>query len=183
MNNAILLSEKCLNYDPSAERVVGYSTSFLNLRWLLSEEIAHVASHWPKLLGTNHPLQNLARDLILNSEKPSWGLIALLVSKAGGHLKSFTDIDQDKTAGQFQHSNSNKVQVYFIYQENKISTKKAVNRCNVKITERTYRDIVKEADVRSGAASGFSSPKKRKHPSPKKRRLTLGIEMVKWLVE
>ncbi|KAK9679632.1 hypothetical protein QE152_g39845 [Popillia japonica] len=72
--------------------------------------------------------------------------------------------------------------------------------------ERTYRDIVKEADVRLRAASGFSSRKKRKRPSPKslmaeretevirtivhnfyiteKRRPTLkGIEMVKWLVE
>ncbi|KAK9679633.1 hypothetical protein QE152_g39845 [Popillia japonica] len=75
-----------------------------------------------------------------------------------------------------------------------------------KTMERTYRDIVKEADVRLRAASGFSSRKKRKRPSPKslmaeretevirtivhnfyiteKRRPTLkGIEMVKWLVE
>ncbi|KAI4455527.1 hypothetical protein MML48_9g00004443 [Holotrichia oblita] len=38
-----------------------------------------------------------------------------------------------------------------------------------KIVERTYRDIAREADdVRLGAASGLSSPsKKRKRPSPK----------------
>ncbi|KAI4465117.1 geranylgeranyl pyrophosphate synthase [Holotrichia oblita] len=82
-----------------AERVVGYPTSFLNLRWLLSEEVANIASHLRKLFGTNHPLQNVARDLILNNEKPSWGLIVLLVSKAGGHIKSYTDVDEDKTAG------------------------------------------------------------------------------------
>ncbi|KRT82649.1 hypothetical protein AMK59_3750 [Oryctes borbonicus] len=82
-----------------AEKVVGYPTSFLNLRWLLSDEVANIASHLRKLLGTNHPLLSIAKDLILNSEKPSWGLLVLLVSKAGGHNKTFLDIDTDVTAG------------------------------------------------------------------------------------
>lgn len=39
------------------------------------------------------------RDLVMNSEKPSWGLIVLLVSKAGGHDESISVIDKDLTAG------------------------------------------------------------------------------------
>lgn len=44
-----------------AEKIVGYPTSFLNLRWLLSDEIANVALHLRKLVGTNHPLLNAAK--------------------------------------------------------------------------------------------------------------------------
>lgn len=44
-----------------AERIVGYPTSFLNLRWLLSDEIANAALHIRKLLTTNHPLLVTAR--------------------------------------------------------------------------------------------------------------------------
>lgn len=44
-----------------AEKIVGYPTSFLNLRWLLSDEIANVGVHIRKLLGTNHPLLNAAK--------------------------------------------------------------------------------------------------------------------------
>lgn len=39
-----------------AEKVVGYPTSFLSLRWLLSDEIANIALHMRKLVGSNHPL-------------------------------------------------------------------------------------------------------------------------------
>ncbi|GJQ70208.1 hypothetical protein Trydic_g22666 [Trypoxylus dichotomus] len=63
------------------------------------DEVANIASHLRKLLGTNHPLLGIARDLIMNSEKPSWGLMVLLVSKAGGRNKNFSDIDKDVTAG------------------------------------------------------------------------------------
>lgn len=44
-----------------AEKVVGYPTSFLNLRWLLSDEIANVGFHLRKLLETNHPLLDTAK--------------------------------------------------------------------------------------------------------------------------
>lgn len=44
-----------------AEKIVGYPTSFLNLRWLLSDEIANVGIHIRKLLGTNHPLLGAAK--------------------------------------------------------------------------------------------------------------------------
>lgn len=44
-----------------AERIVGYPTSFLSLRWLLSDEIANVALHLRKLVGSNHPLLKTAK--------------------------------------------------------------------------------------------------------------------------
>lgn len=44
-----------------AEKAVGYSTSFLNLRWLLSDELANVATHLKKLLGVGHPILKIAR--------------------------------------------------------------------------------------------------------------------------
>lgn len=46
-----------------AERIVGYPTSFLSLRWLLSDEIANVALHLRKLVGSNHPLLKTAKYL------------------------------------------------------------------------------------------------------------------------
>lgn len=51
-------STKAVN---DAEKIVGYPTSFLNLRWLLNDEIANIALHLRKLIGTNHPLLGTAR--------------------------------------------------------------------------------------------------------------------------
>ena len=39
-----------------AEKLVGYSTSFLSLRCLLSDELSNVAVQVKKLVGTGHPL-------------------------------------------------------------------------------------------------------------------------------
>lgn len=44
-----------------AEKVVGYPSSFLSLRWLLSDEIANVAVHLRKLGTSNHPLLKVAK--------------------------------------------------------------------------------------------------------------------------
>lgn len=44
-----------------AEKIVGYPTSFLSLRWLLSDEIANVALHLRRLVGSNHPLLKTAK--------------------------------------------------------------------------------------------------------------------------
>lgn len=51
-------SNKAVN---EAEKIVGYPTSFLSLRWLLNDEVANVALHLKKLIGTKHPLLNTAR--------------------------------------------------------------------------------------------------------------------------
>ncbi|XP_023950239.2 all trans-polyprenyl-diphosphate synthase PDSS2-like [Bicyclus anynana] len=76
-----------------AEQIVGYPTSFLNLRWLFNDEIANTAIHLRKLVGTNHPLLKSAKNLLIGSKSnlQSVGLITLLVSKAAGfHGQSFT---------------------------------------------------------------------------------------------
>lgn len=44
-----------------AEKVVGYPTSFLNLRWLLSDEFANVAMNVKKMIGTGHPILHTVR--------------------------------------------------------------------------------------------------------------------------
>ncbi|XP_035725517.1 decaprenyl-diphosphate synthase subunit 2-like [Vespa mandarinia] len=83
-----------------AEKIVGYPTSFLSLRWLLSDEIANVALHLRKLVGSNHPLLKTAKNLIYNGRDSmqAWGLIILLISKAAGHL-NVDNMEEDKAAG------------------------------------------------------------------------------------
>lgn len=83
-----------------AEKIVGYPTSFLSLRWLLSDEIANVALHLRKLVGSNHPLLKTAKSLIYSGRNnmQAWGLIVLLISKAAGHL-NVDDMEEDKAAG------------------------------------------------------------------------------------
>ena len=44
-----------------AEKLVGYPTSFMSLRCLLSDELSNVALHMRKLVGTKHPLLKTAR--------------------------------------------------------------------------------------------------------------------------
>ncbi|XP_034950030.1 decaprenyl-diphosphate synthase subunit 2-like [Chelonus insularis] len=72
-----------------AEKIVGYSTSFLNLRGLLSDEIANIAVFLRKLMESNHPLIDIAKNLINNGRVNAqpWGLIVLLISKAAGLSK------------------------------------------------------------------------------------------------
>ncbi|KAF9416166.1 hypothetical protein HW555_006418 [Spodoptera exigua] len=69
-----------------AEQIVGYPTSFLNLRWLFNDEIASTAIHLRKLVGSNHPVLKSAKNLLVGSKSnlQSVGLIILLVSKAAG---------------------------------------------------------------------------------------------------
>ncbi|XP_046391917.1 all trans-polyprenyl-diphosphate synthase PDSS2 [Ischnura elegans] len=83
-----------------AEKIVGYPTSFLSLRWLLSDEIANIALHLRQLVGSNHPLLKTAKSLIYNGRNnmQAWGLIVLLLSKAAGHLNA-NSLEEDKAAG------------------------------------------------------------------------------------
>ncbi|XP_044752878.1 all trans-polyprenyl-diphosphate synthase PDSS2-like [Coccinella septempunctata] len=83
----------------NAEKIVGYSTSFMNLRWLLTDEISNIASYVSKLIGTRHPMLGVARDLIQQNDTAKWGLIVLLVSKAGGITSGIEDIEQDELTG------------------------------------------------------------------------------------
>jgi len=45
----------------NAEKVVGYPTSFLGLRCLMSDEISNIAVYLKKLIGTGHPLLATAK--------------------------------------------------------------------------------------------------------------------------
>lgn len=83
-----------------AEKIVGYPTSFLSLRWLLSDEIANIALHLRRLIGSNHPLLKTAKSLVYNGRNnmQAWGLIVLLLSKAAGHL-NVNILEEDKAAG------------------------------------------------------------------------------------
>lgn len=44
-----------------AEKIVGYPTSFMSLRCLLSDELSNIAMQVRKLVGTKHPLLDTAR--------------------------------------------------------------------------------------------------------------------------
>lgn len=82
-----------------AERLVGYPTSFLSLRWLLSDEIANVTLYLRKLVGSNHPSLQTAKNLLYNGKNSmqTWGLVVLLLSKAAGFSDTIPDDEQDKS--------------------------------------------------------------------------------------
>ncbi|XP_013135495.1 PREDICTED: decaprenyl-diphosphate synthase subunit 2-like [Papilio polytes] len=67
-----------------AEKIVGYPTSFMNLRWLLSDEFANMAMHLRKVVNSNHPLMKTAKSVLYNEHNnlQPWGLVILLLSKA-----------------------------------------------------------------------------------------------------
>ncbi|XP_053446463.1 all trans-polyprenyl-diphosphate synthase PDSS2 isoform X2 [Nycticebus coucang] len=69
-----------------AEKIVGYPTSFMSLRCLLSDELSNIAMQVRKLVGTQHPLLTTARELVHDSRQNLHlrGLVVLLISKAAG---------------------------------------------------------------------------------------------------
>ncbi|KAJ1058533.1 PREDICTED: decaprenyl-diphosphate synthase subunit 2 isoform X1 [Capra hircus] len=86
-----------------AEKIVGYPTSFMSLRCLLSDELSNIAMQVRKLVGTQHPLLTTARWWREDGEQCSFqmsrskglvhdsqnnlqlrGLVVLLISKAAG---------------------------------------------------------------------------------------------------
>uniref|UniRef100_A0A3Q3SA25 Prenyl (decaprenyl) diphosphate synthase, subunit 2 n=1 Tax=Mastacembelus armatus TaxID=205130 RepID=A0A3Q3SA25_9TELE len=85
-----------------AEKIVGYPTSFMSLRCLLSDELSNVALHVRKLVGTKHPLLNTARGFIDDSRNnlQMRGLVVLLLSKAAGPNHAASDLlAQDMVCG------------------------------------------------------------------------------------
>ncbi|XP_056152218.1 decaprenyl-diphosphate synthase subunit 2 [Lampris incognitus] len=85
-----------------AEKIVGYPTSFMSLRCLLSDELSNVAMHVRKLVGTKHPLLNTARGFVYDSRNnlQMRGLVVLLMSKAAGpsHMEAQL-LAQDMVSG------------------------------------------------------------------------------------
>lgn len=85
-----------------AEKIVGYPTSFMSLRCLLSDELSNVAMHVRKLVGTQHPLLNTARGFVYDSKNSLQmrGLVVLLMSKAAGPSHAASDpLAQDMVSG------------------------------------------------------------------------------------
>ncbi|XP_067335467.1 decaprenyl-diphosphate synthase subunit 2 isoform X2 [Channa argus] len=85
-----------------AEKIVGYPTSFMSLRCLLSDELSNVAMHIRKLVGTQHPLLNTARGFVYDSKNnlQMRGLVVLLLSKAAGPSHGASNIlAQDMVSG------------------------------------------------------------------------------------
>ncbi|XP_059208640.1 decaprenyl-diphosphate synthase subunit 2 [Centropristis striata] len=85
-----------------AEKIVGYPTSFMSLRCLLSDELSNVAMLVRKLIGTQHPLLNTARGFVYDSRNnlQMRGLIVLLLSKAAGPSHAASDLlAQDMVSG------------------------------------------------------------------------------------
>lgn len=84
-----------------AEKIVGYSTSFLSLRCLLSDEMSNVAMHMKKLVGTGHPLLKTARKLFYNDQHSmqTRGLLVLLISKAAGQSPEESKFGEIMTSG------------------------------------------------------------------------------------
>lgn len=87
-----------------AEKIVGFSTSFLSLRYLLSDELSNVAMHMKKLVGTGHPLLKTARKLFYDDEHSmqTRGLMVLLISKAAGPSPENSESVDVMTSGIYQ---------------------------------------------------------------------------------
>ena len=84
-----------------AEKLVGYPTSFLNLRYLLSDEISNVAMYMKRFAMSKHPLLRTARGFISdeNHTLQTRGLLVLLISKASRpFLKDDCIVDQELVA-------------------------------------------------------------------------------------
>lgn len=84
-----------------AEKIVGYPTSFLNLRYLLNDEISNVAMYMKRFAMSKHPLLRTARGFISdeNQTMQTRGLLVLLISKASRPcLKNDWITDQELVA-------------------------------------------------------------------------------------
>lgn len=93
--NSIDLNKELSKILTKAEKLVGYGTSFFNLRYLVSDEIANFANLLRKLMQTKHPLIKIAKSLVSTNELSDYkrslqinGLIILLISKAAGTPKN-----------------------------------------------------------------------------------------------
>jgi len=73
----------------AAEKVVGYPTSVVSMRFWLSDEMSNVTVNMRKLIGSRHPLWKTAKGIMFDTNKTmqTRGLVVLLMSKAGGYPK------------------------------------------------------------------------------------------------
>lgn len=84
-----------------AEKIVGYPTSFLNLRYLLSDEISNIAMYMKRFAMSKHPMLRTARGFVSdeNHTVQTRGLLVLLISKASRPcLKTDWSMEQELVA-------------------------------------------------------------------------------------
>ncbi|XP_065591634.1 all trans-polyprenyl-diphosphate synthase PDSS2 isoform X2 [Cyrtonyx montezumae] len=91
-----------------AEKIVGYPTSFMSLRCLLSDEFSNIAMQVRKLVGTKHPLLDTARGFVYDSRNnlQMRGLVVLLISKAAGPSTAELSFQHDMVSGIYSSQRS-----------------------------------------------------------------------------
>ncbi|XP_059141351.1 all trans-polyprenyl-diphosphate synthase PDSS2-like [Physella acuta] len=91
-----------------AEKIVGYPTSFLSLRCLLSDELSNIALHMRKLVGTKHPLLKTARGMVFDGKNNLQlrGLLIMLISKAAGPNPSALHTEHEMISGVYPSQRS-----------------------------------------------------------------------------
>lgn len=127
-----------------AEKIVGYPTSFMSLRCLLSDEISNVAIHMTKLVGTKHPLLKTARGLVSDRKHSlqTRGLVVLLISKAAGLSSTCTEspVDQDLISGIYPSQRTLAEITEVIHTANLIH-KGVVNLSDIQLTDGSQEDM------------------------------------------
>ncbi|XP_071801439.1 all trans-polyprenyl-diphosphate synthase PDSS2-like isoform X2 [Asterias amurensis] len=83
-----------------AEKIVGYPTSFIGLRCLLSDELSNVAMHVRKLVGTKHPLVKTANQRTL-AEIAEMIHTAFLVHKGVVDIRDLIPTDGPRSVMEF----------------------------------------------------------------------------------
>ncbi|NXI92308.1 DLP1 synthase, partial [Psophia crepitans] len=91
-----------------AEKIVGYPTSFMSLRCLLSDELSNIAMQVRKLVGTKHPLLDTARGFVYDSRNnlQMRGLVVLLISKAAGPSTAELSFQHNMVSGIYSSQRS-----------------------------------------------------------------------------
>ncbi|XP_025975671.1 all trans-polyprenyl-diphosphate synthase PDSS2 isoform X4 [Dromaius novaehollandiae] len=91
-----------------AEKIVGYPTSFMSLRCLLSDELSNIAMQVRKLVGTKHPLLDTARGFVCDSRNnlQMRGLVVLLISKAAGPSTAELSFQHNMVSGIYSSQRS-----------------------------------------------------------------------------
>ncbi|NXX45942.1 DLP1 synthase, partial [Tricholaema leucomelas] len=91
-----------------AEKIVGYPTSFMSLRCLLSDELSNIAMQVRKLVGTKHPLLDTARGFVYDSRNnlQMRGLVILLISKAAGPSTAEVSFQHNMVSGIYSSQRS-----------------------------------------------------------------------------
>ncbi|KAM4772787.1 all trans-polyprenyl-diphosphate synthase PDSS2 [Rhinophrynus dorsalis] len=126
-----------------AEKIVGYPTSFMSLRCLLSDELSNIAMQVRKLVGTKHPLLNTARAFVYDSRNnlQMRGLVVLLISKAAGPNKSADDSCQHDMVSGIYASQRNLAEITELIHTAFLVHRGIVNICELKTCDGPIKDM------------------------------------------